>query len=37
VLAAASTCLELGVRRGDRRYNKNTLDFAIADLASHDD
>jgi len=34
VLAAASTCLGFGVRRGERRYNMKTLGFAIADLAS---
>jgi len=35
VLAVASTSFEFGVRRGERRYNTNALDFAIAHLASH--
>jgi hypothetical protein len=30
----SSTCLEFCARRGERRYNTNALDFAIADLAS---
>jgi len=33
----SSTCLEFGIRRGERRHNTKALDFAIADLASHDD
>jgi hypothetical protein len=32
----SSTCVEFGVWH-KRRYNKNALDFAIADLANHDD
>jgi hypothetical protein len=33
----SSICLEFGVRRDERRYNPKALDFAIADLASHDE